>query len=136
MDITPANEVTDALSVLWHQALDELMKKRGGEALLDSLKHGHGRDEQLSSAVILREVWIARDGDRHAGFALMSDRVIQGIFVDRAHRRHGIARAILTVLLETDRPPVDALALPGDRATKSLYESVGWKARLLTMRGE
>ena len=28
-----------------------------------------------------------------------------------------------------------AWALPGDRATKSLYESVGWKARLLTMRG-
>jgi hypothetical protein len=30
---------------------------------------------------------------------------------------------------------VDAYALPGDRAMKSLYESIGWKARLLTMRG-
>ena len=32
--------------------------------------------------------------------------------------------------------PLDAFALPGDRATKSLFESLGWKARLLTMRGE
>jgi hypothetical protein len=33
-------------------------------------------------------------------------------------------------------PPLDAFALPGDRAMKSLYESIGWKARLITMRGE
>jgi hypothetical protein len=43
---------------------------------------------------------------------------------------------MLNAMAQSANPPVDGLALPGDRATKSLYESFGWKARLLTMRGE
>jgi hypothetical protein len=50
-------------------------------------------------------------------------------------RRTKIATTMVRTLLESATPPVDAYALPGDRAMKSLYESIGWKARLLTMRG-
>ena len=45
-------------------------------------------------------------------------------------------RQLLHELVVGENPPKDGYALPGDRGMKSLYESLGWKARLLTMRGE
>jgi len=49
-------------------------------------------------------------------------------------RRRGIASAFIVALRASGVEVVDARALPGDRGTKSLFESLGWKARLLTMR--
>ncbi len=60
---------------------------------------------------------------------------IEAIYVAHGFRRQKVATILVKTLLASDTPPVDAYALPGDRAMKSLYESLGWKARLLTMRG-
>jgi GNAT superfamily N-acetyltransferase len=81
-------------------------------------------------------VWSCHDGDTIVGIVICRNRVVETLYVDRHHRRQGVARAMLNELRAMASPPLDAYALPGDRGTKSLYESIGWKARLLTMRGE
>jgi GNAT superfamily N-acetyltransferase len=76
-----------------------------------------------------------RDKDELRGFGLLRGHVVEAIYVDHDFRRHRFATKLMKTLLSSDDPPLDAYALPGDRAMKSLYESIGWKARLLTMRG-
>jgi GNAT superfamily N-acetyltransferase len=135
--VSVATQATPDFLVLWNRALGETVKWRGGREVVESIREGQSDDERAEQLVAARDVWVARD--EHGallGFALCRGGLIELLHVDRAHRRQGIARAILTTLARSDNPPVDGLALPGDRATKSLYESVGWKARLLTMRGE
>jgi RimJ/RimL family protein N-acetyltransferase len=60
-------------------------------------------------------------------------------FVDdeMRHRGHGpalAAEALRWLDAHDEVRHIDALALPGDRAMKSLLEKAGFKARLLTMR--
>ena len=90
---------------------------------------------ELAAEVAAGHVWVAQHGDEIIAGALVVDRCIRAIWVQLASRRRKVATTLLNALLTSDDPPRDAWALPGDRATKSLYESVGWKARLLTMRG-
>jgi ribosomal protein S18 acetylase RimI-like enzyme len=127
---------TPELETLWASAFSEVAKKRGGEALLVTVGAGMAPGQLLDHFISLGDLWSTHDGDAVVGFALCRDGVVEGLYVERHHRRRGVARAMLTTLRALEVPPVDALALPGDRAMKSLYESIGWKARLLTMRGE
>ena len=60
--------------------------------------------------------------------------MLAALYVAPARRREGVGSRLARAVLESDGAPSDAWALPGDRATKSLYESLGMKARLLTMR--
>lgn len=91
--------------------------------------------EQLLAAVVASSsLWVYHD-DQLKGFALCRGQLIEAIYVAHDFRRTKIATTMVRTLLESATPPVDAYALPGDRAMKSLYESIGWKARLLTMRG-
>ncbi|HLG66354.1 MAG TPA: GNAT family N-acetyltransferase [Acidimicrobiales bacterium] len=68
------------------------------------------------------------------------DRVgtVEACYVEPEARGVGVGTALLTALLEwfTARRciAVDALALPGDRSTKQLLESAGFKTRLLVLR--
>jgi GNAT superfamily N-acetyltransferase len=63
--------------------------------------------------------------------------VVDGMYVDPAHRGLGAGHALLHALVEwfgeSGCRSVDATALPGDRETKSFFEGAGFKARLLTM---
>jgi GNAT superfamily N-acetyltransferase len=63
--------------------------------------------------------------------------LVDACYVARAARRAGHGRALLgalvTWLAEAGCRSVDVAALPGDRATKSLLEEAGFKARLITM---
>ena len=63
--------------------------------------------------------------------------VVDGCYVDPEARRLGVGRALLDGLVEWFSGErcggVDAGALPGDRAMKSLLEASGFKARLITM---
>jgi len=79
---------------------------------------------------------VARYGDVPVGFALVAQGVLETVFVQSAYRRRGVARQLVSAVIASQRDVLDAYALPGDRATKSLYEAFGWKARLLTMRAE
>ncbi len=115
-------------------AFESIEKERGGSALIEQLG---ARDitEFCQDLASTGGVWAAYLEETVIGWALIQDRVILTLFIDPLMRRQGIARRFINHLLESDVPPVDAFALPGDRAMKSLYESIGWKARLLTMRG-
>jgi GNAT superfamily N-acetyltransferase len=136
--IRPATS-SDSLEHLIDAAFTRASTARGGRALVEQM---------WGSALDLLAVYAALDGETRAGHvwiaqrdteivagALVRDRCVQAIWVQPSLRRHKIATTLLAALLTSENPPVDAWALPGDRATKSLYESVGWKARLLTMRG-
>jgi GNAT superfamily N-acetyltransferase len=121
---------------MWSLAIAEVTRKRGGEALMATIAAGAASDQLLAHLIAAGELWSAHDDETLVGFALCRDRVVEALYVERHHRRRGVARGLLAALRANDVPPFDALALPGDRAMKSLYESIGWKARLLTMRGE
>lgn len=130
----------DRLGHLLEAVATRAHEVRGGRELVVQL---WGRD--LDAAAIERalvddiaagRLWIAQRGSDIIAGALVADDCVRAIWVQPAYRRHKIASRLLDAVLNSETPPHDAWALPGDRATKSLYESVGWKARLLTMRGE
>lgn len=62
---------------------------------------------------------------------------VECCYVEPAARQVGVGAALVDELLgwfaENGCTDVDAHALPGDRATKQLYETAGFKARLLTL---
>jgi GNAT superfamily N-acetyltransferase len=136
-NVSVATELDPDFSSLWNHALEECVKWRGGREVVETIRQGRPDNERAEQLIAAGCVWVARDeDDALLGFALCRGGLIELLYVEGAFRRQGVARSILTTLASSDNPPVDALALPGDRATKSLYESIGWKARLLTMRGE
>lgn len=136
MIVSPVTQPTTALKSLWDAATAEVEKKRGGDALLSTIRGDVAPKDLLKRLVELGCVWSCHDGDTIVGIVICRNRVVETLYVDRHHRRQGVARAMLNELRALASPPIDAWALPGDRGTKSLYESISWKARLLTMRGE
>jgi GNAT superfamily N-acetyltransferase len=134
--VSPVTQTTTALKSLWDAATAEVEKKRGGDALLSTIRGDIALPDLLKRLIELGCVWSCHDGDTIVGIVICRNRVVETLYVDRHHRRQGVARAMLNELRALASPPIDAYALPGDRGTKSLYESIGWKARLLTMRGE
>jgi len=77
---------------------------------------------------------------RLAGGVVASGRRLGRVdwcYVEPGAREVGVGAALVEELLgwfaEQGCTDVDAHALPGDRATKQLYETAGFKARLLTL---
>ncbi len=134
MSVLLAEGVTPELEELWKRALHDVSAKRGGVALLATLCDGTPPEELLAAAVASGALWIFHD-DALKGFALCRAQLIEAVYVASEFRRQKVATTIVRHLINDAAAPVDAYALPGDRAMKSLYESIGWKARLLTMRG-
>ena len=134
MALVTATEVTQELRDIWDRALIEVASQRGGPELVATLYQEVPFADALSYVVAQRALETeVRDG-QVVGLAVRSGTVIAALYVVPAHRGGGVAREMVTGLLARGDAPEDAWALPGDRATKSLYESLGWKARLLTMR--
>ncbi len=131
-----ATDASDDLLSLWGDAVRVAGTKRGGPELVATIRGDTAVDQMVGHLVDQRGLWLATRGTATVGFVVYRDRVIEALYVDPHHRRRGVARSMVNALRELEQPPVDALALPGDRATKSLYESFGWKARLLTMHAE
>lgn len=130
----------DSFVDLAESAYERARAARGGVALLHQL---WGSDiawvdvrDSLLRCAHDGHVWVALEGEQVIAAALVRERCVQAIWVQASHRRQHVASSLLDAILADDESVIDAWALPGDRATKSLYESVGWKARLLTMRGE
>ncbi|MGH3732919.1 MAG: hypothetical protein ACRDVC_06010 [Acidimicrobiales bacterium] len=134
MSVLLATELTPELETLWERARRDVLAKRGGVALMATLSDSTPPDQLLPAVITASSLWTYR-GDQLKGFALCRGRLIEAIYVAHEFRRQKIATTIVRTLLDGPTPPLDAYALPGDRAMKSLYESIGWKARLLTMRG-
>lgn len=102
--------------------------------MMATLSESTPYEELLAAVVAASSLWVYHD-DQLKGFTLCRGQLIEAIYVAHDFRRQKIATTMVRALLDSAAPPVDAYALPGDRAMKSLYESIGWKARLLTMRG-
>jgi len=136
VSVNRAHEATPELVSLWSDVVHSAQRLRGGPQLLATIRGGVDEEVLLEHLVDQQVVWLATEGDVLLGVALYRERVVETVFVVPAHRRQGVARMLVRALKDLTLPPIDALALPGDRATKSLYESFGWKARLLTMHAE
>jgi GNAT superfamily N-acetyltransferase len=132
--LATAPEVTGDLREAWDAALEAVRALRGGAELL--AENLPDVADPLAHLVRIGAVHVERREGTLVGFAVVRAETILGIFVAPARRQHGVAREIARQLFALNDPPRDALALPGDRATKSLYESLGLKARLLTMRAD
>ncbi|MFI5035259.1 MAG: GNAT family N-acetyltransferase [Acidimicrobiales bacterium] len=134
MTLAAATDVSEELRQLWDAALSALAATRGGpELLAEALPTS---PDPLAAIVAEGGLFLERRDDVVIGFAVVRECTIVGVYVTPAARGGGVARAMATDLFAMAEPPRDALALPGDRAMKSLYESLGLKARLLTMRAE
>ncbi|HEV3267857.1 MAG TPA: GNAT family N-acetyltransferase [Acidimicrobiales bacterium] len=135
MDVSLVSSVTPELETLWEHAHKDVIVKRGGVALLKTLCGAIQEGDLLEYVVASSSLWVVHDDAQLVGFVVCRDQVVEAIYVANPHRRKKAATTLVRALLTTSTPPLDAYALPGDRAMKSLYESLGWKARLLTMRG-
>lgn len=133
MRVDLVHERSHSLDDLWGQASGQA--SRGSRELWHAIIGESGAKAALDDLIARGAIWVALDPEIIA-FAVVRNRIIEVIFVEESRRREGVATRMLETLGAMENPPIDAWALPGDRATKSLYESVGWKARLLTMRGE
>lgn len=136
MKVQHCAAVTDDLHELWEHACKRLLSHRGGAELYASIRRDTPSGALLETLVDRGFVWTVADDDRLLGFAIVRQNVVEGIFVDHHSRRQRAATTLLQSLVRSEAAPKDGFALPGDRGMKSLYESFGWKARLLTMRGE
>jgi GNAT superfamily N-acetyltransferase len=122
-------------------ALDEVAQQRGGTQLLREIladAHATARSDVATSLARVGRLIGAFDGPDLIGIAGLTDGptpCIAGVYVAPAHRRRGVGLALVSYA-DTEHGAKDAWALPGDRATKSLYEKVGWRARRLTMSGD
>jgi ribosomal protein S18 acetylase RimI-like enzyme len=138
----------DRLAVLGRQAADELAPMRGGavwaarearaEPLEDAYRELLDRDDTTVIVGTIDEVVVGfgvgrierlRDG-RDLG-------IIEELYAEPEARSIGVGEAITEQLLEffTERRciGVDALALPGNRATKNFFEQNGFVARSIVM---
>lgn len=121
---------------MWAHAKARLESHRGGPELYRTIRREIDDDALLAHVAAAGALWTISDQSGLLGFALVRDEIVEGVFIDQHRRRQHIATTLLKAVTAGERPPKDGYALPGDRGTKSLYESLGWKARLLTMRGE
>jgi hypothetical protein len=135
LNVSLVSAVTPDLQSLWDHAHRDVLAKRGGPALLATLCGATPESELLSAVVASSSLWRVDVKEELRAFGLCRGGIMEAIYVEHGSRRQKIATTLVRTLLKGDSAPVDAYALPGDRAMKSLYESLGWKARLLTMRG-
>jgi GNAT superfamily N-acetyltransferase len=131
-----SHDVTDELRAMWELARTRLESHRGGLELYRTIRRDVDDDGLLAHVVACGALWTISDEMGLLGFALVRDEVVEGVFVDHRRRRQHVATTLLRAVVAGEGAPKDGYALPGDRGMKSLYESFGWKARLLTMRGE
>ncbi len=128
-------------------AAARLAERRGGRALRSAWLGG-APDAQAFSAVARHvhdsdATWLVVEIEGElVGAAVIWAIETEGwfaVYVDERHRHAGIgptlgAHAVQLLEERTSVRSIDVLALPGDRALKSLLERAGFKARLLTMR--
>ena len=129
-----------ALSDLEHEARLEIIAFRGHEILLNEIE----LIDSLWVATVTNNsnlVLVAETSGQVVGFAkgdigaVNSSCVVSHIYVDQMARQIGIGAGLIVEIARIAKSrgcaTLDALALPGDRKMKNLYERVGMPARLL-----
>ena len=117
---------TDEARGLWNEVVETSRDLRGASAIFQDLG-------DFETAIQRGAVWLGHD-EEPVSLVILDEGIVKLLYVVTRLRRRGLGRSTLAELVR-QAAPIDAWALPGDRASKSLYESVGWRARLLTMRG-
>ncbi len=135
MNVSLVSSITPDLEELWTHARKDVLAKRGGVALMTTLCGSCAESELLADVVASSSLWSVRDDGLLIGIGIFRQSVVEALYVAPTSRRQKVATTLVRALIASNTPPLDAYALPGDRAMKSLFESLGWKARLLTMRG-
>lgn len=133
MTLDSPSSADPGVRAMVEEAVAATRARRGGAALLAALDLSDDPAGELCARGALR---VRREAGRPVGLAVVHEGALVAVYVEPARRRTGLGRSIARAVLEEPGGPRDAWALPGDRATKSLYESLGLKARLLTMRAE
>jgi GNAT superfamily N-acetyltransferase len=141
----------DRCGDLCRAALEELQRERGGPLLVrreagliaKALLRPGGLDRLLSDP--RRRVILGTVDDSVVGLAMgridavgeASLGIVDAYYVEPGARGVGVGAALLDALVTwfttSGCRGVDITALPGDRATKNVLESSGFKARLITM---
>jgi GNAT superfamily N-acetyltransferase len=140
--VARVDRVDDELIEIVTIAFEEIRHSRGGAAYLDDLERLTSTFDAatLAGALVERgDVLVASDDAGLCGVIAVltvGRPCVVGLYVTHSARRRGIATALLQAVFDVDEPPRDAWALPGDRAMKSLFEQLGWRARRLTMSAE
>lgn len=140
---------SSAVEPLVADALRHLHALRGGAALLEAI----GVPDDVApdalaaalcaGALVATSTIVAEKSGGVAGLAVLvrtgRGYDLLGVHAVKAMRRQRIG----TTLLEAARSiavaegvPFEGLALPGDQSSKSLFESMGFKARLLRMSAD
>ena len=73
------------------------------------------------------EVWVATDDDRVVGFVAVRHDEITWLYVDPAHHRHGIGRALLAHAVDRCGPVARTETLVGNEPALALYLSAGFE---------
>lgn len=135
MNVSLVSFSTPELDELWAHAHKDVLAKRGGVALMTTLRGDVPESDFLASVVSTSSLWSVSDAGVVVGFGIFRRQIVEALYVAPTFRRQKVATTLVKALMASETPPLDAYALPGDRAMKSLFESLGWRARLLTMRG-
>lgn len=137
-----------ALARLYRQAHEEMQPVRGGRMF--TVREGRSEPVETTFEADLadpaRQLWIGTIDDEPFGYAAAAIEelrdgtrlgVTTDLFVEEEARQVGVGEvlmdAIVAWLRDRGCTAVDAVALPGDRATKNFFEGSGFSARLLVM---
>jgi ribosomal protein S18 acetylase RimI-like enzyme len=71
-------------------------------------------------------VWVAEFDGQVAGFVAASPEEITWIYVDPAHFRHGIARAMMREVLSRAGERIELEVLDGNDGARAFYEAIGF----------
>jgi GNAT superfamily N-acetyltransferase len=118
---------------------DEALRFRGGLVHVGELS---GPDGRFTATRVLVASDVVSRGIVGVAWLSLNERDcrIDAVHVDESARGLGCGRALVMAcrdLASADgRGRIDALALPGDRATKNLYERVGMTARRIVASTE
>lgn len=139
----------DAVRVLLDDALAALATLRGGAELLTAIGvPATVSPEVLASALCGSALLGATTFVAELTGAVVGVATVQvtpggvdllGVHAATSFRRRGVGTALLDASSRFARASgarFDAIALPGDQSTKSLFESAGFKARQLRMSAE
>jgi GNAT superfamily N-acetyltransferase len=141
----PATEKdADVLALLESEARNSIVQFRGSDRLANEVHQiGNRWSEELNNDTVfvlaggidsvVMGYLVARTSEK-AGNQVAT---IEQVFVTHDARNLGVGDALVSTTLTWAREQklhaLDALALPGDRETKNLYERSGLVARLITV---
>lgn len=136
-------EDLEFVSSLRKAAAQELYQRRGGPELLRELEHGDPAPVSISSIGLVALWSTVKVGYLHCRIVARGREHLVGVldclYVDIEFRRLGLGTHLLEVvsqlLISQGCTEVEVVVLPGDAHAKNLFESFGYKARAIVMKG-